>query len=291
MIALWTAPQGGAWTRLPGPVTAWSILRTDRLGKDSFRVELADAALPDGRLRFSARVDGVGWFTGLADEVLRTESGAGRRLVLRGRGMDALLEDCEFDAQTGTGITPAALATRVLQPVGLSAWSDAQSATGTLKTALGSTGSSIVQDYCASGRAPAAAYAGRRPGVPDDRAQERRHGAAGRHGAGALRAGAGGHRRAPRRGNDLRKSGGRPRNALAQRTGLAAAAEFARSMRGRDAVRLTLPGTHALEPGTTAEYGGPDADAHGLRPPRQRGRHYHGADAGGNLGGGIVGTL
>ena len=59
MIALWTAPQGGAWTRLPGPVTAWSILRTDRLGKDSFRVELADAALPDGRLRFSARVDGV----------------------------------------------------------------------------------------------------------------------------------------------------------------------------------------------------------------------------------------
>ena len=46
MIALWTAPQGGAWTRLPGPVTAWSILRTDRLGKDSFRVELADAALP-----------------------------------------------------------------------------------------------------------------------------------------------------------------------------------------------------------------------------------------------------
>lgn len=48
----------------------------------------------DGRLRFSARVDGVGWFTGLADEVLRTESGAGRRLVLRGRGMDALLEDC-----------------------------------------------------------------------------------------------------------------------------------------------------------------------------------------------------
>lgn len=106
MIALWTAPQGGAWTRLPGTVTAWSILRTDRLGKDSFRVELADAALPDGRLRFSARVDGVGWFTGLADEVLRTESGAGRRLVLRGRGMDALLEDCEFDAQTGTGITP-----------------------------------------------------------------------------------------------------------------------------------------------------------------------------------------
>ena len=102
MIALWTAPQGGAWTRLPGPVTAWSILRTDRLGKDSFRVELADAALSDGRLRFSARVDGVGWFTGLADEVLRTESGAGRRLVLRGRGMDALLEDCEFDAQTGT---------------------------------------------------------------------------------------------------------------------------------------------------------------------------------------------
>ena len=63
MIALWTAPQGGAWTRLPGPVMAWSILRTDRLGKDSFRVELADAALPDGRLRFSARVDGVGWFT------------------------------------------------------------------------------------------------------------------------------------------------------------------------------------------------------------------------------------
>lgn len=68
MIALWTAPQGGAWTRLPGPVMAWSILRTDRLGKDSFRVELADAALPDGRLRFSARVDGVGWFTGLAAE-------------------------------------------------------------------------------------------------------------------------------------------------------------------------------------------------------------------------------
>ena len=119
MIALWTAPQGGAWTRLPGPVTAWSILRTDRLGKDSFRVELADAALPDGRLRFSARVDGVGWFTGLADEVLRTESGAGRSAL-----------------------------------------------------------------------------------------------------------------------------------------GWPAAAEFARSMRGRDAVRLTLPGTHALEPGTTAEYGG-----------------------------------
>ena len=197
MIALWAAPQGGAWTRLPGPVTAWSILRTDRLGKDSFRVELADAALPDGLLRFQARVDGVGWFTGLADEVLRTESGAGRRLVLRGRGMDALLEDCEFDAQTGTGITPAALATRVLQPVGLSAWSDAQSATGTLKTALGSTGSSIVQDYCAS--------AGLLPPrmLPDGDAQKRRHGAAGRHGAGALRAGAGGHRRAPRRGNDL----------------------------------------------------------------------------------------
>lgn len=256
MIALWTAPQDGAWTRLPGPVTAWSILRTDRLGKDSFRVELADAALPDGRLRFSARVDGVGWFTGLADEVLRTESGAGRRLVLRGRGMDALLEDCEFDAQTGTGITPAALATRVLQPVGLSAWSDAQSAAGTLKTALGSTGSSIVQDYCASaGLLPPRMLADGRVCLT---AARRSGGTAlqGGHGAGALRAGAGGHRRAPRRGHDLRKSGGRPRNALAQRTGWPAAAEFARSMRGRDAVRLTLPGTHALEPGTTAEYGG-----------------------------------
>lgn len=203
MIALWTAPQGGAWTRLPGPVTAWSILRTDRLGKDSFRVELADAALPDGRLRFSARVDGVGWFTGLADEVLRTESGAGRRLVLRGRGMDALLEDCEFDAQTGTGITPAALATRVLQPVGLSAWSDAQSATGTLKTALGSTGSSIVQDYCASaGLLPPRMLADGRVCLT---AARRSGGTAlqGGHGAGALRAGAGGHRRAPRCGHDL----------------------------------------------------------------------------------------
>ena len=65
------------------------------------------------------------------------------------------------------------------------------------------------------GRAPAAAHAGRRPGVPDGRAQERRHGAAGRHGAGALRAGAGGHRRAPRRGNDLRKI----RRAAAKRAG------------------------------------------------------------------------
>lgn len=220
-------------------------------------MELADAALPDGRLRFSARVDGVGWFTGLADEVLRTESGAGRRLVLRGRGMDALLEDCEFDAQTGTGITPAALATRVLQPVGLSAWSDAQSAAGTLKTALGSTGSSIVQDYCASAGLLPPRMLADRPGVPDGRAQERRHGRcrAG-HGAGALRAGAGGHRRAPRRGTTYENPAGGRETRWRSALGWPAAAEFARSMRGRDAVRLTLPGTHALEPGTTAEYGG-----------------------------------
>lgn len=57
MIALWTGAGRAARGRVcRGPVTAWSILRTDRLGKDSFRVELADAALPDGRLRFSARV-------------------------------------------------------------------------------------------------------------------------------------------------------------------------------------------------------------------------------------------
>ena len=30
MIALWTAPQGGAWTRLPGPVTAWAGSRALR---------------------------------------------------------------------------------------------------------------------------------------------------------------------------------------------------------------------------------------------------------------------
>ena len=269
MIALWTAPQGGAWTRLPGPVTAWSILRTDRLGKDSFRVELADAALPDGRLRFSARVDGVGWFTGLADEVLRTESGAGRRLVLRGRGMDALLEDCEFDAQTGTGITPAALATRVLQPVGLSAWSDAQSATGTLKTALGSTGSSIVQDYCASaGLLPPRMLADGRVCL-----------------TAALRAGAGGHRRAPRRGHDLRKSGGRPRNALAQCAGLARRGGIC-PVHARSGRRAPDPAGHARpRAGHDGGVWRPHADAHGLRPLRQRGGHYHGADAGGNLGG------
>lgn len=144
----------------------------------------------------------------------------------------------------------------MLQPVGLSAWSDAQSATGTLKTALGSTGSSIVQDYCASaGLLPPRMLADGRVCLT---ATRKSGGTAlqGGHGAGALRAGTGGHRRAPRRGHDLRKSGGRPRNALAQRTGLAAAAEFARSMRDRDAVRLTLPGTHALEPGTTAEVDG-----------------------------------
>lgn len=244
MIALWTAPQGGAWTRLPGPVTAWSILRTDRLGKDSFRVELADAALPDGRLRFSARVDGVGWFTGLADE------------VLRGRGMDALLEDCEFDAQTGTGITPAALATRVLQPVGLSAWSDAQSATGTLKTALGSTGSSIVQDYCASagllpprmladGRVCLTA-ARRSGGTALQGGTVRERSVQALAGIGVLHA-AGTTYENPADGRETRW-----RSAL----GWPAAAEFAWSMRDRDAVRLTLPGTHALEPGTTAEYGG-----------------------------------
>lgn len=256
MIALWTAPQGGAWTRLQGPMTAWSILRTDRLGKDSFRVELADAALPDGRLRFSARVDGVGWFTGLADEVLRTESGAGRRLVLRGRGMDALLEDCEFDAQTGTGITPAALATRVLQPVGLSAWSDAQSATGTLKTALGSTGSSIVQDYCASaGLLPPRMLADgrvcltatrRSGGTALQGGTVRERSVQALAGIGVLHA-AGTTYENPAGGRETRW-----RSAL----GWPAAAEFARSMRGRDAVRLTLPGTHALEPGTTAEVDG-----------------------------------
>lgn len=239
MIALWTAPQGGAWTRLPGPVMAWSILRTDRLGKDSFRVELADAALPDGRLRFSARVDGVGWFTGLADEVLRTESGAGRRLVLRGRGMDALLEDCEFDAQTGTGITPAALATRVLQPVGLSAWSDAQSAAGTLKTALGSTGSSIVQDYCASaGLLPPRMLADgrvcltatrRSGGTALQGGTVRERSVQALAGIGVLHA-AGTAYENPAGGRETRW-----RSAL----GWPAAAEFARSMRGRDAVRLT----------------------------------------------------
>lgn len=246
--------QGGAWTRLRGG-DGVSILRTDRLGK--IRSCGAGRCLPpDGRLRFSARVDGVGWFTGLADEVLRTESGAGRRLVLLRTRDGRLLEDCEFDAQTGTGITPAALATRVLQPVGLSAWSDAQSAAGTLKTALGSTGSSIVQDYCAlAGLLPPRMLADGRVCLT---ATRRSGGTALQGGTVRERSvpGAGGHRRAPRRGHDLRKSGGRPRNALAQRTGLAAAAEFARSMRDRDAVRLTLPGTHALEPGTTAEYGG-----------------------------------
>lgn len=105
--------------------------------------------------RTDACASAPAWTAWAGSRALRTrccarKAGPGARLVLRGRGMDALLEDCEFDAQTGTGITPAALATRVLQPVGLSAWSDAQSATGTLKTALGSTGSSIVQDYCAS---------------------------------------------------------------------------------------------------------------------------------------------
>ncbi len=266
MIALWTAPQGGAWTRLPGPVMAWSILRTDRLGKDSFRVELADAALPDGRLRFSARVDGVGWFTGLADEVLRTESGAGRRLVLRGRGMDALLEDCEFDAQTGTGITPAALATRVLQPVGLSAWSDAQSATGTLKTALGSTGSSIVQDYAPSAGSCRRACC-RTAGMPDGDAQKRRHGAAGRHryGVRSERALAGiGVLHAAERPTKIRRAAAKRAGAAhwaARRGGICPV--HARS----DAVRLTLP---ARTPSSRARRGvAADADAHGLRPPRR----------------------
>ena len=38
--------------------------------------------------------------------------------------------------------------------------------------------------------------------------------------------------------------------------GWPAAAEIARSMRDRDAVRLTLPGTRAHAPGTTAEVDG-----------------------------------
>lgn len=209
-----------------------------------------------GRLRFSARVDGVGWFTGLADEVLRTESGAGRRLVLRGRGMDALLEDCEFDAQTGTGITPAALATRVLQPVGLSAWSDAQSATGTLKTALGSTGQLDRAGLLRLGRAPAAAYAGRRPGVPDGHAQERRHGAAGRARCGSAPC----RRWRASACSTPRERPTKIRRAAAKRAG---AAHWAGRRGGicpvyaRSGRRAPDPaGTHALEPGTTAEVGG-----------------------------------
>lgn len=192
----------------------------------------------------------------VTDELLRTESGAGRRLVLRGRGMDALLEDCEFDAQTGTGITPAALATRVLQPVGLSAWSDAQSATGTLKTALGSTGSSIVQDYCASaGLLPPRMLADgrvcltatrRSGGTALQGGTVRERSVQALAGIGVLHA-AGTTYENPAGGRETRW-----RSAL----GWPAAAEFARSMRDRDAVRLTLPGTHALEPGTTAEVGG-----------------------------------
>lgn len=147
MIALWTAPQGGAWTRLPGPVTAWSILRTDRLGKDSFRVELADAALPprmlaDGRVCLTA-----------------TRRSGGTALqggTVRERSVQAL---------AGIGVLHAA-GTTYENPAG---------------------------------------------------------------------------------GRETRW-----RSAL----GWPAAAEFAWSMRDRDAVRLTLPGTHALEPGTTAEYGG-----------------------------------
>lgn len=268
-----------------GPVTAWSILRTDRLGKDSFRVELADAALPDGRLRFSARVDGVGWFTGLADEVLRTESGAGRRLVLRGRGMDALLEDCEFDAQTGTGITPAALATRVLQPVGLSAWSDAQSATGTLKTALGSTGSSIVQDYCASaGLLPPRMLADgrvcltatrRSGGTALQGGTVRERSVQALAGIGVLHA-AGTTYENPAGGRETRW-----RSALGWpgRGGIC-------PVHARSGRRAPDPAGHARpRAGHDGGVWRPDADAHGLHPPRQRGGHYHGADAGGNLGG------
>ena len=160
----------------------------------------------------------------------------------------------------GAGWTPcsrtAALATRVLQPVGLSAWSDAQSATGTLKTALGSTGSSIVQDYCASaGLLPPRMLADdrvcltatrRSGGTALQGGTVRERSVQALAGIGVLHA-AGTTYENPAGGRETRW-----RSAL----GWPAAAEFARSMRDRDAVRLTLPGTHALEPGTTAEYGG-----------------------------------
>ena len=158
--------------------------------------------------------------------------------------------------RTGTGITPAALATRVLQPVGLSAWSDAQSATGTLKTALGSTGSSIVQDYCVSaGLLPPRMLADGRVCLTATRKSGgtalqggtvRERSVQALAGIGVLHA-AGSTYENPAGGRETRW-----RSALRW----PAAAEFARSMRGRDAVRLTLPGTHALEPGTTAEVGG-----------------------------------
>ena len=144
----------------------------------------------------------------------------------------------------------------MLQPVGLSAWSDAQSATGTLKTALGSTGSSIVQDYCASaGLLPPRMLADgrvcltatrRSGGTALQGGTVRERSVQALAGIGVLHA-AGTTYENPAGGRETRW-----RSAL----GWPAAAEFARSMRDRDAVRLTLPGTHALEPGTTAEYGG-----------------------------------
>ena len=202
--------------------------------------------------RTDACASAPAWTAWAGSRALRTRCCARKA----GPGADALLEDCEFDAQTGTGITPAALATRVLQPVGLSAWCDAQSATGTLKTALGSTGSSIVQDYCASaGLLPPRMLADgrvcltatrRSGGTALQGGTVRERSVQALAGIGVLHA-AGTTYENPAGGRETRW-----RSAL----GWPAAAEFARSMRDRSVVRLTLPGTHALEPGTTAEYGG-----------------------------------
>ena len=150
----------------------------------------------------------------------------------------------------------------MLQPVGLSAWSDAQSATGTLKTALGSTGSSIVQDYCASaGLLPPRMLADGRVCLT----ATRRSGGTALQGCTALQGGTVRERSVQAlagigvlhaAGTTYENPAGGRETRWRSALGWPAAAEFAWSMRDRDAVRLTLPGTHALEPGTTAEYGG-----------------------------------
>ena len=150
MIRFYSISYDGVQTELPS-AKSWSFTRSDMAEGDSFQYEFPWESRLYTALKAATRImvrqGSSRLFVGVVDEVTVTASLRGRLCRVSGRGLGGLLEDNEYPAQKHTALTANGLFSAYVTPLGLSG--EAQIAGECeLSVELGHSAMQAVRNFC-----------------------------------------------------------------------------------------------------------------------------------------------
>ena len=150
MIRFSSISHEGVQTDLP-MAKSWSFTRSDVADGDSFQYEFPWESRLYAPLKAATRMfvrQGESrLFVGMVDEVTVTASARGRICRVSGRGLGGLLEDNEYPAQEHTALTATGLISAYALPCGISGEAQTSGSCG-LSVELGHSAMQAVRNFC-----------------------------------------------------------------------------------------------------------------------------------------------